>query len=191
MCNQCVMDTTDPEIYFNNKGICSHCINFKLFTKKSIPEINERKKLLNIMIEEIKKEGYRKEYDCILGLSGGVDSSFLATKISEWGLRPLVLHIDAGWNSELAVKNIEQICKILNFDLVTHVVDWEIMKDLQLSFLKSGIANQDVPQDHAFFARLYNYAIKSGIKNVMNGSNISSESILPNEWGMMQWMLLT
>ena len=126
----------------------------------------------------------------ILGLSGGVDSSYLATKIL-MGTKPLVLHIDAGWNSELAVKNIEQICKILNFDLVTHVVDWEIMKDLQLSFLKSGIANQDVPQDHAFFAALYNYAIKSGIKNVMNGSKYPLKVYFQMNGGTMQWMLFT
>ena len=122
------------------------------------------------MIEEIKRR-LKKDYDCILGLSGVSMVLIQQLKFLN-GTKTIVLHIDAGWNSELAVKNIEQICKILNFDLVTHVVDWEIMKDLQLSFLKSGIANQDVPQDHAFFA---DYIIMPliRIKNVMNGGNIS------------------
>ena len=183
MCNRCVMDTTDPDISFNEEGVCSHCSSFDEFTKPVWPSPEKGESILAEMIQQIKRDGRGKEYDCIIGLSGGVDSSFLATKVKEWGLRPLVVHVDAGWNSELAVKNIEQICKNLDFDLITHVVYWEQMRQLQLSFLRSGLANQDVPQDHAFFAALYGYAIKAGIKNVINGSNFATESILPSSWG--------
>jgi N-acetyl sugar amidotransferase len=135
------------------------------------------------MIDAVKQYGSGRKYDCIIGLSGGVDSSFLAAKVAQWGLRPLVVHVDGGWNSELAVMNIEQICRRLDLDLVTHVVDWEEMREMQLSFLRSNLANQDVPQDHAFFAALYGYAEKSGIKYVMSGGNFATESILPASWG--------
>jgi N-acetyl sugar amidotransferase len=117
-----------------------------------------------------------------LGLSGGVDSSYLALKLYEAGVRPLVVHVDGGWNSELAVQNIENIVNYCGWHLHTIVIDWEEMKDLQLSYLKSAIPNQDVPQDHAFFASLYHFAIKYGVKYVVSGGNIATESIFPNSW---------
>ncbi|HNY43050.1 MAG TPA: N-acetyl sugar amidotransferase, partial [Bryobacteraceae bacterium] len=119
----------------------------------------------------------------ILGLSGGVDSSYLAVKIAELGLRPLVVHVDAGWNSEPAVQNIERLVKALGFDLHTIVIDWEEMRDLQVAYLRSGLANQDVPQDHAFFAALYRFAIQHRVRWVISGGNLASESILPSAWG--------
>jgi N-acetyl sugar amidotransferase len=131
----------------------------------------------------VKAYGKGKPYDSIIGLSGGVDSSYLAVKVGEWGLRPLAVHVDAGWNSELAVKNIDQIITKVGLDLHTHVVDWEEMRDLQLAFLRSNLANQDVPQDHAFFAALYNYAVKNKIKYVISGANHATESILAVSWG--------
>jgi len=183
VCTRCVMDTTDPDITFDQAGVCNHCYYFDNNVKPAWPEPEEGARLLEEMIAKVKSYGEGKQYDCIIGLSGGIDSSFVAVKAVEWGLRPLVVHVDAGWNSELAVMNIEQICKRLGLDLVTHVVDWEEMQDMQLAFLRSNLANQDVPQDHAFFAALYGYATQAGIKYVINGSNYATESILPQSWG--------
>lgn len=183
MCTRCVMDTTDPEIEFDDHGVCNHCHYFDNSVKPVWPSLDGDQDKLKEMIDAVKAYGKGKRYDCIIGLSGGIDSSYIAVKVAEWGLRPLVVHVDAGWNSELAVMNIEQICRRLGFDLVTHVVDWEEMRDMQLAFLRSNLANQDVPQDHAFFAALYGYAEKAGIKYVINGSNFATESILPATWG--------
>jgi len=132
--------------------------------------------------EEIKAAGRASEYDCIIGLSGGVDSSYLALKVREQGLRPLVVHVDAGWNSELAVGNIEKVVRHCNYDLHTHVVDWEEMRDLQLAYLRSGVANQDVPQDHVFFASLYHFATRNRIRYILSGGNIATEGIFPKAW---------
>lgn len=182
-CTRCVMDTTDPLIEFDEKGVCSHCHYFENNVKPNwFPNVEGQDKLEQ-MLEEVKAHGKNKRYDCIVGVSGGVDSSYLTAKIVEWGLRPLMVHVDAGWNSELAVKNIEQLINKLSLDLVTHVVNWEEMKDLQLAFLRSNVANQDVPQDHAFFAALYNYAVKEKVKYVISGSNYATESVLPQAWG--------
>ena len=183
ICTRCIMDTTDPEIQFDDSGQCSHCDYFDNNITPAWPSSADGPVYLNKMLTTIKSEGKGKRYDCIIGLSGGVDSSFLATKVAEWGLRPLVVHVDAGWNSELAVMNIEQICRRLDYDLLTHVVNWEDMRDLQISFLRSNLANQDVPQDHAFFAALYNHAEKQGIKHVISGSNFATENTLPQSWG--------
>lgn len=183
VCTRCVMDTTDPEIIFDDQGVCNHCYYFDNNIRPAWPNPEAGQAELERMIRTVKAYGKGKPYDCIIGLSGGIDSSYIAVKVAEWGLRPLVVHVDAGWNSELAVMNIEQICRRLGFDLVTHVVDWEEMKDMQLAFLRSNLANQDVPQDHAFFAALYGYAIKSKIKYVISGSNFATESILPASWG--------
>ncbi|MCM0028616.1 MAG: N-acetyl sugar amidotransferase [Polynucleobacter sp.] len=183
VCKRCVMDTTDPEIEFDQQGVCNHCHYFESSVRLIWPSVDGDSVKLEEMIQAVKEYGRGKRYDCIIGLSGGIDSSYIAVKVAEWGLRPLVVHVDAGWNSELAVMNIEQICRRLGFDLVTHVVDWEEMRDMQLAFLRSNLANQDVPQDHAFFAALYGYAEKAGIKYVINGSNFATESILPAAWG--------
>ncbi|MGE5511481.1 MAG: N-acetyl sugar amidotransferase [Bacteroidota bacterium] len=183
VCTRCVMDTTDPDITFDDSGECNHCRYFDNNVRPNWfpgPAGEER---LRKMIEEVKEYGKGKPYDSIIGISGGVDSSYLAVKVGEWGLRPLAVHVDAGWNSELAVKNIEQIITKVGLDLVTHVVDWEDMRELQLAFLRSNVANQDVPQDHAFFAALYHYAMKNNIRYVLSGSNYATESILPQSWG--------
>lgn len=179
ICNRCIMDTSDPDITFNAKGECCHCEKFDNEVMPYWPQGKEASAELARIIDVIKKEGEGKEYDCIIGLSGGVDSSYLALKVKEWGLRALAVHVDAGWNSELASQNIENIVKKLDFDLYTHVVDWQEMKDLHRAFLKSQVANQDTPQDHAFFAALYNYAVKNNIQYVLSGSNYATESILP------------
>ena len=179
------MDTTDPDITFDEKGICNHCRSFEKYTKPfwkpgTEKSSNELKNIIKI-IKEAQKD---QEYDAIIGLSGGVDSSYLAYwAAKEAGLRLLAVHVDGGWNSELAVQNIEKIVKTLNIDLYTDVIDWEAMRDVQLAFFKAGVANQDTPQDHAFFASLYNFAIRHNIRYVLNGSNIATESILPTSWG--------
>jgi len=183
ICKRCIMDTTDPDIVFDEDGVCNHCKYAESFLNTSWHPDEKGEELLKQIIKKIKNEGKGKEYDCILGLSGGVDSSYLAYKAVELGLKPLVVHVDCGWNSELAVKNIENIVKTLNLELHTYVVNWEEMKDLQLAFLKSNVANQDIPQDHAIFAALYKFAVKNNVKYVLNGSNCATESILPISWG--------
>jgi len=182
ICTRCVMDTTDPEISFDEAGVCSHCRHFDEETKEVWFPNEEGAQKLRAILDHIKAEGAGKQYDCIIGLSGGADSSYLGLKASEWGLRPLVVHVDAGWNSELAVANIEAIVKHCHYDLHTHVVDWEDMRALQLSYLRAGVANQDVPQDHVFFASLYHFAIENDIKCILTGGNIATECIFPRAW---------
>lgn len=181
-CTRCVMDTTDPEITFDAMGVCNHCRQFEEVTQKKWFPNEEGHRLWGDYLEEIKAAGKGQEYDCIIGLSGGVDSSYLAIKAHEWGLRPLVMHVDAGWNSELAVANIEAIVKHCGYDLHTHVVDWEDMRDLHLAYLRAGISNQDVAQDHAFFAGLYHFATRNGIRYILSGGNLATESIFPSSW---------
>lgn len=176
------MDTTDPEITFDDTGVCNHCHEFdKLIGTQWFPD-QEGSRRLDSILEGVRKDGAGKEYDSILGLSGGADSTYLAMKMKDWGLRPLVVHVDAGWNSELAVANIERVVKYCNFDLHTHVVDWEEMRDMHLAYLKAGIPNQDVPQDHVFFATLYNFATSNGIRTIFSGGNLATEGIFPKSW---------
>jgi N-acetyl sugar amidotransferase len=176
------MDTTDPEIVFNSQGVCNHCIKFDEITSKNWFPTKEGEQKLAAIYASMKHENRNKDYDCILGLSGGVDSSYLALKLFDAGIRPLVVHVDGGWNSELAVQNIENIVNYCGWHLHTIVIDWEEMRDLQLAYMKSGIANQDVPQDHAFFASLYHFATKFNINNVIGGGNIATECIFPDAW---------
>ena len=184
ICTRCVMDTSDPEITFDDRGQCNYCQRFDRELRQEWFPDEEGAKRLGALVADIKKECANQEYDCIVGLSGGSDSSYAALVARrQLGLRVLAVHVDAGWNSELAVANIENIVKRLDIDLHTHVVDWDEMRDLQLAFMRSGVANQDVPQDHAFFAALYAFAAKSGIRWVLSGGNIATESVLPPAWG--------
>ena len=183
ICVRCVMDTSDPDIRFDEHGVCSHCHYFDEFVQPLWHPDESGRRQLEQIVETIKTERAGFEYDCIIGLSGGIDSSYLAYLVRELGLRPLVVHIDTGWNSELAVQNIEAIVKKLGYDLYTHVVDWEEMRALQLAFFRAGVANQDTPQDHAIFAGLYRFAVQNKIRYVFSGSNYATESILPNSWG--------
>jgi aminotransferase len=182
VCTRCVMDTSDPEIVFDSAGVCNHCLTFERDTARHWQQGEQGRATLAKLVAQVREAGKGREYDCILGLSGGVDSSYLALKVKDLGLRPLVMHVDAGWNSELAVGNIEKIVKHCNFELHTHVMDWEEMRDLQLAYFRAGVANQDVPQDHAFFASLYHYATRNGIRTVLSGGNIATESIFPDAW---------
>ena len=182
ICTVCVMDTSDPEISFDESGRCNHCRDFELLLGTIWFPNDEGEFRLASLIERVKTEGRGKAYDCVLGLSGGIDSSYLALKAFEWGLRPLVVHVDGGWNSELAVQNIERIVKHCGYELHTLVVNWEDMKELQLSYLRSAVSNQDVPQDHAFFAGLYNFATENKVRYVLNGGNAATEAIFPRSW---------
>ena len=182
------MDTTDSQISFDKNGVCDHC---QTFYEKILPNWdtgkNGEEKLVKI-INRIKKEGQNKDFDCIMGMSGGIDSSYLLYIIKEkFDLRPLVFHVDAGWNSQIAVNNIEKLVDGLGLDLYTEVIDWEEMKDLQLSFFKSGVPHVDVPQDHAFFATMFHFASKHKIKYILTGANYSTECIRnPLEWMYFQ-----
>jgi len=187
-CSNCVMDTSDSQISFDENGVCDHC---QTFYKKILPNWNTSKlgeeKLIKI-IDRIKQEGKNKDFDCIMGMSGGIDSSYLLYIMKEkYNLRPLVFHVDAGWNSQIAVNNIERLVDSLGLDLYTEVIDWEEIKDLQLSFFKSGVSHIDTPQDHAFFATMYNFASKHKIKYILTGANYSTECIRnPLEWMYFQ-----
>lgn len=181
-CSRCVMDTSDPEISFDSDGVCNHCHQFDERAQRDWFPNDEGGRRWNALVEQMKAFGRGKEYDCILGLSGGVDSSYLALKVHESGLRPLVMHVDAGWNTELAVANIEAVVKYCGFDLHTHVVDWEDMRDLHLAYLRAAVTNQDVPQDHIFFASLYHFATSNGIRHILSGGNLATEGIFPSSW---------
>jgi len=178
ICINCVMDTSDSRIYFDENGICDHCSDFYANIKPQWNVNAKSRDELSKIIDNIKKDGKGKDFDCILGLSGGVDSSYmLHLAVKEFGLRPLVFHVDGGWNSELAVHNIQMLVDKLGLDLYTEVINWEEMKDFQLAFFKSGVPHIDIPQDHAFVATLYNFAYKYNIKYILNGGNISTECV--------------
>lgn len=184
ICCNCVMDTTDTAIVFDKNGICDHC---NTFFSKTLPtwHTDERGSAeLELMVMEIKKEGEGKDFDCIIGMSGGIDSSYLTYIAKEkLGLRPLVFHVDAGWNSQMAVNNIERLVDGLGLDLYTEVIDWEEMKDLQKAFFKSGVSHIDSPQDNAFFATMYKFAVQYDVKYILTGGNLSTECIRnPVEW---------
>lgn len=185
ICTKTIMDTSDPNITFNDLGESDYYTNY---IDTILPNWNTNegghKELMKIA-EKIKKDGKNREFDCIIGLSGGLDSSYVAYIVKEvMGLRPLLFHVDAGWNTDKAVSNIEKLCNGLELDLYTEVINWEEMKDLQIAFLKSQIADQDLPQDYAFFSALYKFARKNKIKYVLTGSNFSTECCRePEEWG--------
>jgi N-acetyl sugar amidotransferase len=183
VCTNCVMDTTDPAITFNAKGVCCHCTHVQERLKSEILSGIEGERRLASICAEIKQAGKNDAYDCVIGLSGGVDSSYLAYLVKEkFGLRPLAIHFDNGWNSELAVSNIERLVKALDINYHNFVMDWDTFRDLQLAFLRSSLANAEIPTDHAIFALLFQEAAKHNIKYILLGGNITSESIMPDSW---------
>lgn len=178
ICTNCVMDTSDSNIVFDENGVCDHCNDFYKNVKPNWHTDEKGKSQLEKIVAKIKQDGKGKDFDCILGLSGGVDSSYmLHLAVKEFGLKPLVFHVDGGWNSELAVHNIQMLVEKLNLDLYTEVINWEEMRDFQLAYFKSGVPHIDIPQDHAFVATLYNFAYKYNIKYILNGGNISTECV--------------
>lgn len=178
------MDTTDPGITFDDRGFCDHCITFY---RKILPNWHTDEKgqvALDTLLSQIKRTGVGKAFDCIIGVSGGIDSSYLTYLAKErFKLRPLVFHVDAGWNSQVAVNNIEKLVDGLGLDLYTEVIDWNEMQDLQLAYFKAGVPNVDTPQDHAFFATMYNFAERHKVKYILTGANYSTECVRnPLEW---------
>ena len=183
ICNRCIMDTTDPDIVFDPAGVCNHCHRYDAIAAKRLIPLGERPARLTLLVEKIKRDGRGKDYDCVIGVSGGVDSTYVAYLAHELGLRPLAIHFDNGWNSELAVANIEKTLKTLGIDLFTYVVNWPEFRDLQLSFLKASTPDGEVPTDHAIVALLYQMAVKHGLKHILLGVNVNSEAIMPRKWG--------
>lgn len=185
ICSNCVMDSTDVHISFDDQGVCDYCNNFRRQIAPSWRGGVGGERRLAELAAQIRKAGEGKDFDCIIGLSGGLDSSYTAHIAKEvMGLRPLLLHVDAGWNTDQAVGNIEKLVDGLGLDLYTEVVNWEDVKRMQVAFLRSGIPDQDLVQDTAFFISLYRFARKNGIKHIMTGSNYSTECCRePEEWG--------
>ena len=188
VCNKCVMDTTDSQITFDEEGVCDHCRTFETDIKPNWNTGEEGWAELQAIVQRIRREGKGKDFDCIMGMSGGIDSSYLLyLTVEKLGLRPLVFHVDAGWNSQTAVNNIEVMIEKLNLDLFTEVIDWEEMKDLQRAFFRSGVPHIDTPQDHAFFATMYKFADQYKVNSILTGANYSTECIRnPKEWMYFQ-----
>lgn len=179
------MDTSDPSISFDTNGLCVYCNNFNRSIKPNWNSESGDQAKLDAIAEQIRQDGIGKEFDCIIGLSGGLDSSYVAyvSKV-KMGLRPLLYHVDAGWNTNQAVSNIEALVDGLGLDLFTEVVNWDVIKRMQVAFLKSGIPDQDLVQDAIFFSSLYKFARKYNIKHIITGSNFSTECCRePEEWG--------
>lgn len=182
-CVRCIMDTTDPDITFDDTGVCNHCRRYDTTARQRLIPPAESKAALDDLVADVKRSGQGKPYDCIIGISGGVDSTYVAWLVKQLGLRPLAVHLDNGWNSELAVANIEKTLKMLGIDLYTHVIDWEEFKNLQTSFLKASTPDGEIPTDHAIFAILYRVAAEHGIRHVITGTNVATEAVLPEKWG--------
>ena len=182
-CKHCLMDKSDPDIVFDDQGVCNHCRRYAVVAEKRLIPPAGRSVALRALVDEIKSVGDGKPYDCVIGVSGGVDSTYVAYLVKELGLRPLAIHLDNGWNSELAVSNIEKTLKILGIDLYTHVIDWDEFRKLQVAFLHASTPDGEVPTDHAIFALLYQQAARHGLKHVILGTNVVSEAILPEKWG--------
>ncbi|GMV55099.1 MAG: hypothetical protein AMXMBFR6_09040 [Betaproteobacteria bacterium] len=184
LCSQCVMDTSDSQIVFDENGVCDHCNGFKAHVLPNWHPDEQGKAMFREVVEKIRREGSGKPFDSIIGMSGGLDSSYmLHLAVSEFGLRPLVFHVDGGWNTDIAVNNIQMLVDKLGLDLYTEVINWEEMRDFQLAFFKAGVPHLDIPQDHAFVATLYHFANRHRIKYILNGGNYATECVRnPLEW---------
>lgn len=185
ICTSCIMDTSDPNITFDDRGLCDYCNNFESTIKPNWPTGGRGNAELQLLADRIRQGEKGKDFDCIIGLSGGLDSSYAAYIAKEkMGLRPLLFHVDAGWNTDQAVGNIEKLVDGLGLDLYTEVVNWQSVKRMQVAFLRAGIPDQDLVQDAAFFSGLYRFARQYKIKDIITGSNFSTECCRePEEWG--------
>jgi N-acetyl sugar amidotransferase len=183
------MDTTDPFIEFDSSGVCNHCRHYDELSARMLPSTEEAGRELKNLAARIKSDGVGKQYDCVVGVSGGVDSTYVVYLVKKLGLRPLAIHLDNGWDAELAVSNIEKVLRHLGVDLHTNVLDWEEFKHLQLAFLRASVPDGEIPTDHAIAAVIYQTAARLGIKYVISGSNVVTEGILPASWtyGIQDW----
>lgn len=189
ICSRCLMDTTDPDIIFDENGVCNHCHDHDRLMKQKVVTGKAGEVHLQKLVEEMKRDGHGKLYDCLIGVSGGVDSTYVAYLVKKMGLRPLAVHMDNGWDSELAVKNIEETLKRLGIDLHTEVLDWEEFKSLQVAFLNASTPDSEIPSDHAIWAVLGNLADKLKVKYIVSGFNVRTETHLPRAWsqGHFDW----
>jgi N-acetyl sugar amidotransferase len=189
VCTRCVMDTSDPDIRFDSAGVCHHCHEYERLTKETVVGGEAGRVQLERLADRIKRDGAGKTYDCVIGVSGGVDSTYVAYRVKQLGLRPLALHLDNGWDSEIAASNIAVTLKHLGIDLETFVIDWEEFKDIQLAFLRSGVPDCEIPSDHAIVASVYNLARRRGIRHTIWGYNTRTETHLPPSWsqGHYDW----
>lgn len=183
VCSRCIMDETAKEITFDNNGVCNFCHNYDNVLVNDVHTDKGGEEKLEKLIEKIKQKSKNSRYDVLIGLSGGVDSSYVAYIIKKkYGLRAFAVHLDNGWNTELAVANVEQIVKRLDIDLSTYVLDWKEFRDIQTSFIKSSISNIEIPTDHAIWALLIKTAAKMKIPYIIAGNNVVTESIMPESW---------
>ena len=189
VCTRCVMDTTDPEITFNASGVCNHCEAYDRQVTAHVKAGAEGRRQLEAAVDAIKRDGQGRQYDCAIGISGGVDSTFVAYQVKQLGLRPIAVHLDNGWDSEIAATNIGSALRALKIDLETLVIDWEEFKDIQLAFLRSGVPDCEIPSDHAIVASVHQVARQHGIKHTIWGYNTRTETHLPKEWsqGHLDW----
>lgn len=182
-CTHCIMDITDPNISFDSDGVCNHCKKYSKIEIEKVIKGAKGQEKINELIKEIKQVANGAKYDCIIGISGGVDSTFLAYYVKKkMGLNPLAVHFDNGWNSEIAVQNIHNLVSTLNIDLFTYVIDWESFKDIQLAYFKASVVDIEVPTDQFIFAALFEIARKHKIKSVISGNNVVTECVLPESW---------
>ena len=189
ICTRCLMDTTDPGIVFDEQGVCNHCHDHERLMKQKVLTGKAGEAYLLKLVEQMKRDGRGKPYDCLIGVSGGVDSTYVAYLVKKMGLRPLAVHMDNGWDSELAVRNIEETLKRLGIDLYTEVLDWEEFKALQVAFLKASTPDSEIPSDHAIAAVLGNMADRLRIRYIISGANVRTETHLPRAWsqGHFDW----
>lgn len=189
VCTRCVMDTTDPDITFDADGICNHCHTYDRLVASTVRSGAEGERQLAVAVEKIRRDGAGKAYDCAIGISGGVDSTFVAYKVKQLGLRPIAVHLDNGWDSEIAATNISSALRALGVDLETLVIDWEEFKDIQLAFLRAGVPDCEIPSDHAIVSSVHKVAAEHSIRHTIWGYNTKTETHLPKAWsrGHLDW----
>lgn len=188
ICTRTVMDGSDPDIRFDADGVCNYVAEYEAF-RKTLPDAAERDARLARLLDAVRADGKGKPYDSVIGLSGGVDSSYVTWLAKQWNLRPLIVHFDNGWNNELAVRNIENICKKLGFELHTFVMDWEEFRDLQRSYFKASVVDLEVPTDHMISGALYRLAAKHNLKYILSGINHATEWLMPPTWNYAKFDL--
>lgn len=193
ICSRCIMDTTDPEITFDAEGVCHHCRRYDVVIAQQTRHGDEGRAAWAEIADSIRRAGAGRRYDCVVGLSGGVDSSYVAYLTHEHGLRPLAVHLDNGWNSETAVRNIETIVNRLGIDLDTAVLDWEEFRSLQVAFLRASTPDCEIPTDHAIAATLYRAAVRHGVGVIVHGANVATEQMMPRAWshGHFDWRYIS
>jgi N-acetyl sugar amidotransferase len=187
-CQRCILDTIDdPNISLDGQGVCGYCHHYDRQEKEQVVLGEEGEKKLAQIVARIVHTGRNRPYDCVIGLSGGIDSSYLAYEAKRLGLRALAVHLDNGWNSELAVQNIDNLCNKAGFELFTYVINWEEFRDLQLAYLKASVVDIEAITDHAIIATLYEQAARHGIRYILSGANVVTEAVLPSRWIYKKW----